>query len=149
MTIRSQSNEAIASNFGRAALVGIAVVLVGFFAVALWLSPDPRGFGTHQQLGLPPCSFRLLFGRPCPSCGMTTCFTHFVRAEFVQAAQANFAGVVIASTCVLLIPWCVWSAVIGRYWLVSDPAAVGSGLAISLSLLMVLMWAAELAGGFY
>ena len=25
-----------------------------------WLPPDPRGYGTHQQLGLPPCTMKML-----------------------------------------------------------------------------------------
>ncbi len=44
------------------------VVVLG---VARWLEPDAKGYGTHQQLGLPPCSSILLFGSKCPACGMT------------------------------------------------------------------------------
>ncbi|MGE3821953.1 MAG: DUF2752 domain-containing protein, partial [Isosphaeraceae bacterium] len=58
----------------RAALVVFASVLVVAFAVASWLEPDPSGFGTHRQLGLPPCHFAWVTGKPCPTCGMTTAF---------------------------------------------------------------------------
>jgi hypothetical protein len=39
------------------------------------LSPDNRGIGTHEQLGLPACGFVEIAGGPCPSCGFTTTFT--------------------------------------------------------------------------
>ncbi|MEX1025842.1 MAG: DUF2752 domain-containing protein [Planctomycetota bacterium] len=44
-------------------------------AVLLWLSriePDPRGFGTHEQLGLASCLPMRLWDVPCPGCGVTT-----------------------------------------------------------------------------
>ena len=58
----------------RGALVGISLALVGVFAVAAWLNPydelgRPRRLETHRQLGLPACTFREVFGVPCPSCG--------------------------------------------------------------------------------
>ena len=36
------------------------------------LEPDPRGFGTHEQLGLTPCYFQELTGHVCLLCGGTT-----------------------------------------------------------------------------
>ena len=54
---------------------------MGLLAVAAWLEPSPTGIGTHQQLGLPPCTFWMLFGRPCPTCGMTTSWAHLVRGQ--------------------------------------------------------------------
>src|SRR3954447_16098360 len=59
----------------RLVLAGVAVCLGTVLGVACWLRPDPRGMGTHQQLGLPPCTFYLYTDVPCPSCGMTTSFT--------------------------------------------------------------------------
>jgi hypothetical protein len=50
--------------------------LVALSLAAFWLEADPRGVGTHEQLGLPPCGFVEMFdGVPCPSCGFTTTFT--------------------------------------------------------------------------
>jgi hypothetical protein len=98
-----------------------ALFLLSGFALAWSLKPDPRGFGTHQQFGLPECSVRLLFSRPCPGCGMTTCFSHFIRGEFVEAGRANPAGILLASLCALMIPWSLVSAVRGSTWLVQEP----------------------------
>jgi hypothetical protein len=138
-----QPVEAPVGNGGRAALLGIAFFLLIGFGIALLLDPDPRGYGTHQKLGLPPCTFRLLFGRPCPGCGMTTSFSHFVRGQFVEAARANAAGTLLAAVCALLIPWCLWSARSGRLWMVADPVSVAGILSISLATLTVLMWVAR------
>jgi hypothetical protein len=138
-----QPLEAPVGNGGRAALLGIAFVLIVGFGIALLLDPDPRGYGTHQQLGLPPCTFRLLFGHPCPGCGMTTSFSHFVRGQFVNAVHANLAGTLLASVCALLIPWCLWSAWSGRLWMVSDPVSVAGVLSICLATLTVLLWVAR------
>jgi hypothetical protein len=102
-------------------LVCWSLFLIGGFSLALYLEPDPRGFGTHQRLGLPPCTFRALLDIPCPGCGMTTSFSHFVRGNIVQAARANIGGVLLALICVVQIPWCWWSAARGRLWCVTDP----------------------------
>ncbi len=77
---------------------------------------------------------------------MTTCFAHFVRGEFAEAARANTAGVVLAAVCALLIPWCLWSAHFGRLWMVSDPVNSAGAISISLSGLAVLLWVVRLLG---
>lgn len=63
--------------------------------VALSLSPDGRGFGTHQQLGLGTCTILNLTGWPCPMCGMTTSFAHMAHLEPLQALAAQPMGVVL------------------------------------------------------
>lgn len=64
-------------------------------ATALYLTPDPRGFGTHQQLGLGTCTLMQITGYPCPMCGMTTCFTHMAHLDPLGAALAQPFGVVL------------------------------------------------------
>ncbi|MEZ5988845.1 MAG: DUF2752 domain-containing protein [Planctomycetota bacterium] len=34
--------------------------------------PDPRGLGTHEQLGMAPSGWLIDRGYPCPTCGCTT-----------------------------------------------------------------------------
>jgi hypothetical protein len=89
-----------------------ALGLVGLLGVARGLEPDPRGFGTHTQLGLAPCAFAVLTGRPCPSCGMTTAFAWFARGDWGRSWRANPAGLLIA---LLVIPVSVWLSLCG--WL--------------------------------
>ena len=85
-------------------LVGFS--LVGFagpvLAIALWLDPDPAGFGTHRQLGLGGCTVLQLTGWPCPMCGMTTCFTHMAHGQPIDAVLVQPFGVVLFASTVLL-----------------------------------------------
>lgn len=107
---------------GRWLLVGWSLFLLGGFSLAFALEPDPRGFGTHQRLGLPPCTFRTLFDIPCPSCGMTTSFSHFTHGNILPALRANAGGTLLALVCAVQIPWCWYSVYRGRMIGVSDPA---------------------------
>ena len=53
-------------------LIGAWLALLGLCAIGLALTPDPRGFGTHEQLGFQPCLPVRLWNVPCPGCGVTT-----------------------------------------------------------------------------
>ncbi len=98
----------------RWALALAALGMVGVLGVARWLEPDPRGFGTHTQLGLAPCAFALVTGHRCPTCGMTTSFAWFTRGRFDRSWWANPAGSLLAPTCVALVPWLLAGAARGR-----------------------------------
>lgn len=100
----------------RWALGGVALGLAAVLGLARWLVPDPRGYGTHTQLGLGPCAFLVMTGLPCPSCGMTTAFSWAVRGRFDRAWRANPAGSLLVPTCAAMIPWLVVSAARGRPW---------------------------------
>jgi hypothetical protein len=88
--------------------------LIVVFGLARWLEPDPHGYGTHTQLGLMPCAFRILTGQLCPTCGMTTSFAWFARGRLDRSWQANPAGSLLAPACVVLVPWLLAGAVQGR-----------------------------------
>lgn len=86
-----------------AALFACASVALAF---AFALSPDPRGFGTHESLGLRPCLFTYWTGYPCPGCGLTTSIVCAVHGRFAESFAAHPAGLPI--TAVL-----VWIFVLG------------------------------------
>src|SRR5262249_29566763 len=71
-----------------AALIGFLSVLVTSFV----LIPDPRGFGTHEQLHLPPCLFHWLTGAPCPACGLTTSFAYLAKGQFWMGLKTHPMG---------------------------------------------------------
>ena len=98
----------------RFALLAAACALAGVLGVARWLEPDQRGYGTHEQFGLPPCAFRVLTGIPCPACGLTTSFAYAARGQLQSATAANFAGCVLVLGIAGMVPWCLISAAVGR-----------------------------------
>ena len=115
--------------------------------IARWLKPDPRGFGTHTQLGLAPCAFAFLTGHPCPTCGMTTSFAWFVRGRLDRSWGANPAGILLAPTCVVLIPWLVAGAIMGRpigFRTLEQPMV---GLAVIIVALSLFFWTVRLLFG--
>jgi len=134
------TSEYVLGPIGRMLLGLWAVFLISGFALAASLEPDPRGFGTHQGLGLPPCSFRVLFGVHCPSCGSTTCFANYVRGDWIAAIRANTAAFLLAIACTGLVPWCCVGAWRGRMWRVSDPGTTLMWLLVGLCALSLLQW---------
>lgn len=123
----------------------LALGLLSLLAVAALLKPDPRGLGTHQQFGLPPCTFRFLFGRACPSCGMTTAWAHVVRGQLIGALKANVGGTLLATLAVVAVPWLMLSAALGR-WLGRAPKSIVVAWVGSAILLVTLIdWGVRMA----
>jgi hypothetical protein len=91
-------------------LVAIAVLVsaCAVLAVAGWLKPSASGYGTHTQLGLPPCLFLRVTHLPCPSCGLTTCFAYAIRFKFWKAFLANPFGILAFLGTVSLIPTAIF-----------------------------------------
>ncbi len=126
-------------------LLGLwSVLLIAAFSVAAALEPDPRGYGTHQSLGLPPCTFQFLLGIPCPSCGMTTSLSHFVRGQFLASLRANVAGLLLGLCCAAQIPWCWISIRNGRLWKIRQPDLAVLWLLVILLFVAVLQWGLRL-----
>ena len=128
----------------RILLVGMALVFTVVLTLAFTLNPydadgNPRTMATHTQLGLPPCNFVTLTGKPCPACGMTTAFSLSVRGRWVEAWRANPAGSVIAPVLgLVLLPWLFVASTSGRtrpFRTVDEPlvAAVLIGVALALA----------------
>ncbi len=102
----------------RSAVLLFAMIPLLLLGVAGLLQPSTSGLGTHQQLGLPPCSMRVIFGIRCPTCGMTTSWSHFMHGHWWASAQANTGGFLLAllavGTAPVQIRW-AWTGVAPRY----------------------------------
>ncbi|MDX9974545.1 MAG: DUF2752 domain-containing protein [FCB group bacterium] len=72
--------------------VALAAAFAVVFLVALWLKPDGRGFGTHEQLGMRPCTFQQVLHIPCPTCGMTTSSSLMAHGHVLEAFRCQPAG---------------------------------------------------------
>ena len=125
----------------RVLLAVLGVVLAGLLVLARLLTPSPTDMGTHQELGLPPCSFRVLFGLPCPTCGMTTAWAHLVRGELLAAVRANCGGLLLGVLAALAVPWSLVSAGRGRWTGWTPHEATAGWTAAGLLILILLQWA--------
>ncbi len=74
----------------------LATATLGVLVTAAAVTPRSSGFGTHEELGLPPCGWLMATGSPCPSCGMTTSFSLLAHGEPLEAVRTNPMGVVLA-----------------------------------------------------
>jgi hypothetical protein len=107
----------------RIVLVAIGGLLAVIFAIAIYLNPyqadgTPRTMATHTGLGLPPCNFVFMTGKPCPSCGMTTSFSLLVRGDVGNSLKANWVGTTLAVTWAALLVWCLASAIAGKLFFI-------------------------------
>ena len=118
-------------------LSGFGIVVV--FGIASWLTPDPRGFGTHQQLGMPACSFQLITGIQCPHCGLTTSFSWFIRGQFEKSFRTNPAGFILAFVSVGILIWIILINIRGAFVITNAPGRIalfGFGIWVVLSIVV-------------
>lgn len=131
----------------RSMLSLLAAGLSTVLALAVWLTPDPSGMGTHQQLGLPPCTSISVLGLRCPACGMTTAWALMADGQVAEALGANLGGALLFVVALVSVPWLLWVI-----WTGSPKAKEQWGLfALSGSLASMLiafvLWAWHFASG--
>ncbi|MBM3990350.1 MAG: DUF2752 domain-containing protein [Planctomycetes bacterium] len=90
-----------------------AACLAALVAMRLVLTPDPDGYGTHEQLGLLPCSAPRWFGIPCPGCGVTTSVTWFVQGAPLRSLSVQPLGFSLALAGSLALPLALFATVRG------------------------------------
>ncbi|WP_168164463.1 DUF2752 domain-containing protein [Pirellula sp. SH-Sr6A] len=87
--------------------------LFALLTIAAQLSPATEGLGTHRQLGLPGCTWMEVWGVRCPSCGMTTSWSLAMRGDWVAAARANPAGLLLFFQAWITAFYWAWASVRG------------------------------------
>jgi hypothetical protein len=132
---------------GRLAWAGVAVCCLAVLVAARWLQPDRRGFGTHEQIGMPPCSMMVLWGVPCPTCGMTTAFSLLMHGHPWLAVKAQPLGAVLCLGTMLLLPLAVYFSVSGRTTHMDWDRLGPTRVALTLVLLFLGGWAFKIAYG--
>lgn len=145
---RRQANRRAARGVAALVLLICAAVLVR----AATLRPDPRGYGTHEQVrwgrvASAPCGWLVVYGYPCPTCGMTTAFAHAVRGRWWRALLAQPAGFVLALGTMVATLLSMVVLFTGRWPI--GPRVVVSPHWLFLGLLVLLIgsWAFKLAVG--
>lgn len=79
------------------------VVITIVCLVGLWSTdPDTKGYDTHVQLGMEPCSWPRIHGVPCPTCGCTTAASHVVHGHVIQGFVTQPFGAAVAIVGLLL-----------------------------------------------
>ena len=99
---------------GRVVAGVVAVGCLLMILLAAGLSAASAGHGTHEQLGLPPCGWVVLTGKPCITCGMTTAFSLAADGDFAAAFHAQPMGFVMSL------------AVATAFWVATYVAVTGS-----------------------
>ena len=92
-------------------LFGVLGATASLPLLALLTEPDPRGFGTHEQLGLAPCRMMQWTDIPCPGCGVTTSVVLTTQGQPVEAFLSQPFGVL----CVLALPLLSVWALVGHF----------------------------------
>jgi len=135
-------------------LIGIVAGTLAVFGIAARLNPyeddgTPRTMGTHVQTGLPPCTFKVMTGVPCPSCGLTTSFALLVRGDIVNSLRANAVGTALALFWLALIPWSLACTIGRRYFLITTPERALFVAVIGFVGLLIIRWAIILGMGWW
>lgn len=102
----------------RLAWAALLVLSLSLLATAASIAPDPRGFGTHEQIrifgrGLEPCGFKVQFGKPCPSCGFTTTFALATHGRPIDAIKNQPFGFLVFLFTVSFVPLSFAGSVLG------------------------------------
>ncbi len=130
----------------RLVALGLAVLPLTLLLVASRLQPSSAGLGTHQQLGLPPCSMRVIAGIRCPGCGMTTSWAHFTRGQWQSSFQVNAGGFLLAGYS-LVFAWIAlrtcWS---GQFPSLATQRAMGVGI-LAIAAVTLVDWSLRLLSG--
>lgn len=96
-------------------VIGFAVAsCAALVALGLFVHPDPRGFGTHEQLGLPSCKPMLWWNVPCPGCGVTTSVALAAHGHPWDAIVNQPFGFVVALALPAFVLWAFVNALRGR-----------------------------------
>jgi len=103
MTTATLSHAATRTD--RIVAASIFIVCAVVIGLASTLRASPGGVGTHEQLGLAPCSFLSSTGIPCATCGMTTAFTLAAhgRIDLAFVVQPAGAALAVMSAAMMLI----------------------------------------------
>jgi len=116
------------------------VALLGLGLLGAFVTPAPEGYGTHEQLGLPPCSSMARFGVPCPGCGVTTSVALAAHGRLVDSFLNQPFGLLVALLGALLIPWTLYGLLRGRDLGEGLARLAGKPTLISLGAVFLASW---------
>jgi hypothetical protein len=95
-------------------LAGALSGVLGIALLGVLVDPDPRGFGTHEKLGLAPCRTIEWWNIPCPGCGVTTSVTQIAHGDFLGAFVTQPFGWVVVGGALVAALWALLGVARGR-----------------------------------
>ena len=102
------------SVLGRLLNLLIAAACLAVLILAFRLSPSPSGVGTHTELHMEKCAWLERVGIPCPSCGMTTSFSWYVRGNVLASFYVQPAGCIAALITTIVFWITLYAAITGK-----------------------------------
>jgi hypothetical protein len=135
---------------GRSREHGLVLLLacalpVALYVVGRWLDPDPRGWGTHEQLGFRPCYPMARWNVPCPGCGVTTALALAAHGEPLAALRTQPFGPVLGAVTLLFALWALLQHVRGRDVVAELPRLPWRAILKTLATLGLLAWLYKIA----
>ena len=137
---RSKIRAARASGSTRWTSAIVAVMAMALLTVAWVLKPSEDGLGTHRQLGLPVCGFIAAADMPCPTCGMTTAFSHAADGDLASSFVAQPLGMLLALGCAVLVLVGTYTAVTGSMLAPFLADLAGPRIGWILVVLLIVAW---------
>lgn len=120
--------------------------LAAGWRLVIAIAPSPTGLGSHTQLGLPPCTFPMLTGFPCPTCGMTTSVAYAARGHVAASFHAQPAGLALSFAIFLFTACAAVTLLTGRAWKLSARVTPALLVGVPFAVLM-LGWGIKIAMG--
>lgn len=118
----------------------VALIAMTVLSVAWFLRPSADGLGTHQQLGLPVCGWVAAADLPCPTCGMTTAFSHAAHGDLLASFLTQPAGMLLALGTAIVAVAAVWTAATGSMLAPFLAAMIGPRAGWALGALIAFGW---------
>jgi len=126
----------------------VALLSGVLLSVSAWLEPAAAGHGTHEQLGLEPCTFLAVTDLPCPMCGATTTFSLMAELRWFEGVMNQPFAALLFLLTVMSFAVSVAETVIprGRWtrmssWLQPYELRIIAGLACFMLFSWIYKWA--------
>lgn len=118
---------------------------LALLAVGRLLEPDPRGWGTHEQLGFQPCFPMRAWNVPCPGCGVTTAVALAARGHGLAALRVQPLGPLLVAAALGLAGWALFVHARGGDLAAEFARWRWKSLGLWLATLALLAWIYKLA----
>lgn len=141
----AELERANTSHINRLIALGVALGCVTPLVIASMLTPSSTGTGTHTQMGLPDCGFKVATGYPCATCGCTTAFAHAAEGSLLDSLMTQPFGALLALALAMVTLVAVWAVFSGASLAPLGRAMSSKQHVIGWVVVLLLAWAYKAA----